>query len=192
MYKKAAVLSGRTFLTSLVTDQHIFADEIDKFHFLKTLKGILDPPGYSGIAFVLTDSELHLVLNSKADDIDPDERILNGFNQVFLPYYEHRHACSGPPRVRVRAVPLFGTDQLVENSIRLHLLPRREGYVDWAADYWWSSAQMYLGHYCWDFIDQELLLSTISYDSGRARKELTRIARKAYLQEFGKNHGYNR
>ena len=62
MYKKAAVLSGRTFLTSLVTDQHIFADEIDKFHFLKTLKGILDPPGYRGIAFVLTDSELHLLM----------------------------------------------------------------------------------------------------------------------------------
>ena len=189
---KTDVLSGRTFLTSLIADKPIFADEVDKFYYLKLLKRMLKFQEYKGVAFALLNSELHLILYAKADDGSPDEWILKVFQEDYVPWYEHRHAVHETVEESVNTVGLCEEQALIDACIRIHLLPKRAGYVNWAADYWWSSALAYLGHVNWDFIEPELLLSLFDTDIVKARKSLTKAAKKMYGAEFGDSFGYNR
>ena len=191
MNDNAAVLSGHTFLLSLVTDHSTFADEIDKFHYLKSLKRTMNASGCSGISFVLTDDVLFLILFTKAKDIRPDKKILASFNQTFIPYYRDRYPKRAAVNAETEILALEG-DQLLEETHRLHMLPKRQGTVQWASDYFWSSAKTYLGHYNWDFIEQDLLLSLISTDRTRGRREFNRCARIKFAEEFGNEFGYNR
>ena len=191
MNENAAVLSGHTFLLSLVTDHSTFADEIDKFNYLKSLKGIMNNSGCSGISFVLTDDVLKMILFSENEDINPGEQILAGFHQVFVPYYQDRYPRRSEVHAQAEMVKLE-EEQLLDESLRLHMVPKEQGFVQWAADYFWSSAQTYLGRYSWDFIEQDLLLSLINSNSVKARKELNRYAREKYFEEFGAKFGYSR
>ena len=192
MKKEAALLSGHSFLTSLTANPSVFADEIDKFHYLKSLKDILDQSGWHAASFVLLDDELDIVLFSKTEEVTPDEMLLTGFHQVFLPYFRCRHCFEKPVSASVSSRKITDSSRILETSLRLHFIPKRLRIVSHVTDYWWSSIQTYQGNYRWDFIEPQLLFTLVDKRTSFPEKELNRCSRRLYQEDFGTMEGYSR
>ena len=183
--KTAAFLSGHAYLVSLVTSHLVFADEIDKFHYLATLKGIQRKEDCRIVSFALLDDRMMAVILSKTAKIRPDEMFLTGFRQGFLPYYARRHTDSTDTNADAFCCMVQGTDQILTQINHLHFLPKKLGIVRRIEDYWWDGLQTFNGRYQWDFMDEKALFSLINPDERTARKIFRRYERDQYREEFG-------
>ena len=185
-------LSGHAYLSSFLLSDPVFADEVDKYFYLQMLAGEADSGNCRVITFSLMDDSLGMISVSSLEAFDPDEMILTGFHQDFLPYYKKRHQEYPQIRSNVESKLITSMEELLREMNKLHFLPRKKGAVEWITDYYWSGVQNYAGHFGWAFIDSEYLLKQLGSDPKYGKKLFHHFAREQYREEFGTLSGYKR
>ena len=171
--------SSRAYLTSILFPYRVFADEIDKYQYLKTLKGTLEPLDCTGISFALLDDQFTIATFSQRPGNDPGPQLLTSFQEKYLPMYIKRHPDCPAFFVNAGSTPIEEKSMLLQSALGVHFIPRDKGLVRHVEDYWWSSYQSYHGTYSWDFLDTTILLSMMGRRS-RARRELYLYTKRLY------------
>ena len=184
------------FLLRMRFETKVFADERDKYHFLKSLQKFYERRRFSLLAFTLLDQEFAclvstrrpaggMVRESAPDYMRNEEKDLvnlmkRHFDEVYVPAYKRADSQEECTPAKVECRECRGKE-LAEAARDLHFAAVDSGIVREASDYFWCSIQNYRNRYQWEFVDMERMLSVFEDEETELLK--TNRERKRYLCE---------
>lgn len=158
----------------------IFANEIQKKHFLDMLLDVRETFPVEIYAYCVLDREVQLLVGETEE----------GEAGAAVEHLERRY--------RRYCQPIFGRTisigcnleylgalsfhTVLDIVLEIHRLPVIYQRVQEAEDYWWSSLTEYLMKYRWGIIRPELLLNMLDANPARAVKVMRKIQKRAALQ----------
>ena len=186
------------YRAAIKADKRVFADEVVKHDMLSHLWKQSVRWNYEVIAFTLLDDQLHLILARRGKEhkqstgveevkawreTDPDKEILEDLRRESRELYGKTIGCSYPVlRETSSWEKLEEPSDLLRECCDIHQMPVKNGYVDKASQYWWSSYTSYRGRYYWKFLNCKELLDRFSSDPAKASamfcKEQSSYSRK--------------
>lgn len=186
------------YRAAIKADKKVFADEVVKHDMLSHLWKQSVRWNYEVIAFTLLDDQLHLILARRGKEhgqsvdlecgkawreTDPDKEILEDLRRESRELYGRTMGRAYPVlRETSSWEKLEKPSDLLRECCDIHQMPVRNGYVDKASQYWWSSYTSYRGRYYWKFLNCSELLDRFSPDPAKASamfcKEQSSYSRK--------------
>ena len=157
---------------SLTTEKLIFADEVDKYHFLSMLGETTQVYGVHTTGFCLLDKSIHVLMDTGESEIGAREVLRDCFDNVYADYYRERHHVTGRINARSSQKAAPNAKRYLRWLSNLHTMPVTSGIVRTPDDYWWTSWQTYRENYEWPFVETEGALRLISEDREKAIAKL--------------------
>ena len=162
----------RQYHVSLTTEKLIFADEVDKYHFLSMLGETTQVYGAHASGFCLLDKSIHVLMDTGDSQLGARQIVRDCFDHSYVEYYRERHGIQGPIHARSAQKAAPNAKRYLRWLYQMHTLPVTSGIVKRPDDYWWTSWQTYREHYEWPFIEIDGPLSLISEDREKALQQL--------------------
>lgn len=162
------------YYTYMKFRQKIFAEETEKYRFLRLLAQAQRERQISVFAFVLLDDELHFLVGIRKEPGIVFFQLLSelvnlkamGFcgefekeDEKFIALCREKY-CS----------PVEQEQHFLELVRQIHALPVKAQYVSSVRDYWWSSYQTYRGAYQWQCMEENSVLNCFSPEQERGRQ----------------------
>lgn len=123
--------------------QDIFQDDNDRQIYLMRLRHYLERYKMHLYAYCLMTNHVHLLIYDNGEDIS---KFMQGLSLSYVIYFNRRYQrCGHLFQERFKSVIIKSEEQLVKTSRYIHLNPVKAGIVDEAAQYKWSSYNIYLG-----------------------------------------------
>jgi len=148
--------------------QEIFRDDQDFLKYLKFLRDYKDRYRFSLYAYVLMRNHVHLLLETREI---PLSKILQGINQRYTMYFNHRYQTVGHLfQGRYKAI-LCDKDEYLLTLVRyLHYNPVRAKFTRAPEEYPWSSEHQYRKSNRDAIVDTTFVLRIFAEDLAEARR----------------------
>ena len=142
------------YLISVSFHYPVFADEVVKFHYLKSLGKDLGAYRCRVVTFVLLDDELQLLAGIEPGAEPSPETYLRDTFRTFAENCPVSFPFRKGSEITVKSQCVRDDpSDLSELTVQLHALPRQKGYVRRDRDYWWSGYQTLRGNYRWELMN---------------------------------------
>ena len=157
---------------SLTTEKLVFADEVDKYHFLSMLGEKTRSYGAHTSGFCLLDKSVHVLMDTGESEINARQILRDCFDNAYVGYYRERHGFKNPIRARSGQEAASSEKRYLRWLYQMHVLPVIHGIVREPDDYWWTSWQTYRERYEWPFVETEGALSLLNENHDKALHQL--------------------
>lgn len=125
-------------------DQGVFADDQDREHYLEMLRSAGLRYGLAVHAYVLTNSEIHLLATPSSSE--SLSRVMQSIGRRYVAQFNRRHQRAGTLWAgRFRATLIDGDAHGKAALVFVESLPARSGLVSSHGEWPWSSAAHHLG-----------------------------------------------
>lgn len=139
--------------------QPVFSQDDDRRRYLNRLEYYQQKYPFEIFAYVLMNNHVHLII--QVQDF-PLAKIMQGLQQSYTLYYNHKYDCSGHVfQQRYKALLCQKDDYLLTLIKYIHLNPVRAGITE-SLDYAWSSHNYYTGVKKGKLINTEFVYSMLS------------------------------
>ena len=157
--------------------QQIFRATADNERYLKILEDYKLKYDFLIYAYVLMENHVHLLMETKEA---PLSKILQGINQRYTMYFNHRYATVGHLfQGRYKAILCEKDAYLLSLVKYIHMNPVRAGSAKSPGEYRWSSHLSYIGQTrSRGIVDSELVLKMFGDDKRKATR-----AYHGYMEE---------
>lgn len=154
--------------------KNVFQDSDDKQRFLDGIVAKQKETDFSVYAYCLMDNHVHLLLNTKPDDLSS---IMKGIAVRCASFYNWKHSRVGHVfQDRFKSEPIEDDRHFLAAVRYIHNNPVKAGMVEKAEEYRWSSYSEYLKLESKSWIDTNFLLSMIAANRKMAIEEFERFS----------------